>query len=382
MVRTGRSVGSILCFWMQTFAGAALAGGFDRFDQDTSLLFDPGKFIIDVSGSYVLTNRHYVTVEGKATDVPSLEDYAAGSFKLKGNPSDNTSCMVNAGRPYGSEIDYGIWEHANRSIAQTLRVSELALTCAFKATAGTHAFYAIGGIAYNKLRFEQAALITSATPTSLAVGSSEFNWRMGAAYSLPSSGFLASVLYYAPMYFEFDGSIRNLPLSPTLSLAGTPVGGYVEFPQAVEVQVRGFIAPAWMLGVGFKWADWSVLDHVPFKVSGPSVLPVGTELLDLQTHFRDGLSAALFVGHQFDKQWSVLARLGWDRAVETGWTSHSEVWSLQTTAFYKLDAATELRLSLNAARLGAGAIDKGGVHATWGFDYALVPSAGITVRFD
>lgn len=360
------------------------AGGFDRFDQDVSLLFDPARTVVDVSGSYVLTDRHYETVDGKLERVQSLDQYPNGSFKLKQNISDTVDCLLSGGRPFGSEIDYGMsWSRASTVASQNFHVSELALTCSVKAPpgAGKGVRALVGGSADN-IMFEQRAVDAAVPLTSqLTFEDEALSWRVGLAYEQPAARFSASLMYYAPIDFDVRGKIANVPLGPGVVIPSVPIEGKASIPQAIEARVQGVVAPGWLLGLGFKWMDWSELKHVPLRARGGDTIPAGTELVDLKTFLKDGFTAAAYLGHRIDDHWSILLRLGWDRATESGWTSHSETWALQTTVYYNINQNLEIRASVNAALLESGEINKGSILATWGKDFAIVPQIGLTVRY-
>jgi hypothetical protein len=67
--------------------GRATAGGFDRFGQDVSLLFDSAYLIFDVSASNLFTSAHFDSVDGHPELVPKLA----------------ADCLASAGKPFGSD---------------------------------------------------------------------------------------------------------------------------------------------------------------------------------------------------------------------------------------------------------------------------------------
>jgi long-chain fatty acid transport protein len=363
------------------------AGGFDRFGQDVSLLFEPADVVFDASASYLLTSSHFETVNRQPEQVPALEDYAAASFRIKQSLNGFTDCLVGAGRPFGSDIDYGTsWSNADQAAAQRFHVAELALTCSARASIGSGYIRGIAGASFDTIRYLQTAvrfgILGDPVTSSLRFDSDTYSWRAGLAYEVPSAAFVVSLMYFAPLNFELDGHVDRLPLAPSVFLPSVPVSGDASIPQAVEASIRGAIAPGWLAGLGFKWVDWSNLDHVPLlATSAIGPLFPGTQVIDLRTYFRDGLTAAVYLGHQLDSRWSIMLRTAWDRGVATGWTKHTDTWSLQTIVRYKINEHLEMRTGVNAALLTPGSIDKGAFKATWGQDYAIIPELGITMRF-
>ena len=183
-------------------------------------------------------------------------------------------------------------------------------------------------------------------------------------------------MYYGPLSFDLRGDLRQ-------GLDRVGLSGDVEFPQAMEAQV--FLSPlqGWLIRGILKWSDWSVLDEVSLNSTTSSVFGApGSHVLDLEAHFRDGLTVAGFVGRALDAQWSVWGRVAWDRGVSTGWTEHTESRSLFAGLKYRASELIELGGTLGLIWLTAGTIDQGPIRATFDADIAIVPQIGMTFRFN
>ena len=77
--------------------------------------------------------------------------------------------------------------------------------------------------------------------------------------------------------------------------------------------------------------------------------------------------------------------MSWDRGVSTGWTEHTDTWSANFGATYKLTDNLELIGAVGVSLLTAGEINKkahgGAYNATFGDDVSVSARAGLRVRY-
>jgi len=204
-----RCVGAV-AFSLPLVTSSAGAGGFDRFDQDVSLLFDPASAVVDVLGSFVSTSSRYDKVDNARQSVPLIDDFFAGSIRVKFTVSKFAACMHHAGQPFGTDIDHDDgWSHGDIVSKQRFRVSEIGFTCSLQMPLAEGGMRFIGGLTYDQIDFVQTARLSApnsglANP-ELSLGGRTPSWRAGLAYELPSAGLVASIVYYAPMAFDIDG---------------------------------------------------------------------------------------------------------------------------------------------------------------------------------
>jgi len=369
----------------------ANAGGFDRFDQDISLLFDNNAVVLDLQGSYVTATSHYSSVDGARERVPIVSDFVAGSLRLKFTLNEASACLVHLGQPFGTDVDHGFdWSRADIVVTQEFRVTEFGLTCSYRTRFGEGYLRGILGIAHDSIDFVQTASSRnfdgSRSVTKLTLKDSTTSWRAGLAYELPSSGLIARLVYFSPIEFDMHG---NLTL-PTANLGGVQpnldVVAKAAIPEAVEVSLSAVISPGWLSVVTAKWVNWSELDHVFVRAgSNNGFVSAGTELADLHVGFRDGLTVSFLLGHAISPNLSAWTRLAWDRGVTTGTTEHTQSWSLFGGVKYKLSKTIELSTGLGLIWQDAGTVgdqtSSDSYVATFDDSLLVVPQLGMTIKY-
>lgn len=381
----------IALFLARLEVGEARAGGFDRLTQDVSLLFDSSATVLDSFLGYAVPFNSYDTVNGVPTDVPLSTGFPLYALNLKFTPSDRTACLISGSRPFGNDIDHGRdWTGAQVVIAQHLAIDELGLTCSVSAPLAGMTVRAIGGVTRDSAGFSQSAVAIGAPKpadtTSVQFDGTAWSWRSGLAIENASTGFMTSLIYYAPIEFDLDGRIEMLPLGQGQFLSSVPIEGHAAMPQALELSLRGLIAPGWLAGTSIKWMDWSKFSTVPFTASATvDPIPNGAQIINFKTYFRDGLTASAFLSHALDQNWSVTVKGIWDRGVGTGWTEDTESWTLIGNVRHRLSQSIEVSAGVGLIWLTAGELNKSGegapFDATFPGSLAIVPHMSLTNRF-
>lgn len=368
-----------------------LAGGFDRFDQSIDLLFDPGTVVIDVAGSFVFPSRRFETVNGVKESVKISPDTFQPSINIKFAPFANTACLASYREPFSSEVHFGsTWSQARTVVERSLKVEEIGLTCSYRLQAGTGYLRIIGGATKDFATTHEEALLTlpntaMVRPAADLEGSA-IGWRAGLGYELPSSPLRLTVMYYSPIDFTAQGAFHQLPVGPNAVLAMVPIHSSASIPQIVEATLQFPVAVNWLNAISVRWADWSVWTRIPVITSaatGP--IPAGRELAAYNAFFQDGWTISNTISHQWSESLRVAMRLSWDRGVSTGWTEHTDTWSANFGATYKLTDNLELIGAVGVSLLTAGEINKkahgGAYNATFGDDVSVSARAGLRVRY-
>lgn len=364
----------------------ACAGGFDRFERDESLLFDEAKTVIDFSGAFAPATGHYDSVDGRSEYVGIGTDVWSGALRIKVTPAEGMTCLTSITQPFATNLDFTAdWSKANVVTGQSLRVTEFGASCGYAVPVSGSVLMPLAGLAYNKLQYSQDRLLPDRTPArALDLESGTYSWRAGLGYRHNLSGTQASLVYYSAAQFDVDGLL-------TVPTAGgnrfdAPVYGRANFPQSLRADLALTPLPGWLLSFAGQWSDWSQLDHVGLKAASATPFWASdTEVLDLKTYFRDGLTASVLLGHAWTPQLATWTRLTWDRATATGWTEHSRSYSLQLGVRYSLSSNIELKAAMSAIWLDDAVLDQSAAGAPYAAIYdgavMFVPQIGVATRF-
>lgn len=364
----------------------ACAGGFDRFERDESLLFDASQTIIDFSGAFAPATGHYDNVDGRSEYVGIGADVWSGALRIKVSPLGGISCLASITQPFSTTLDFPAdWSRADIVTGQRLRVTEFGASCGYAVPTSGGVFMPLGGLAYDQLSYSQERLFPDGAPArALDLESGSYSWRAGLDYRHAPSGVQASLIYYSATHFDVDGTL-TLP-TPGGGRLDAPVYGRAVFPQSLRADLALAPAPGWLLSFAGQWSDWSQLDHVALRAASATPFWASdTEVLDLKTYFRDGLTASVLIGHAWTPEIATWTRLTWDRATGTGWTEHSRSWSLQLGLRNSVSSNIELKAAISVIWLDDAMLDQGAAGAPYIATYAaevmFIPQIGLTSRF-
>lgn len=369
-------------------ASSASAGGFDRFQRDESLLFDAAGIVVDLSAGYTFAAGAYDSVDGRSEQVDIGDDVWGAALRIKVSGAHSVACLASVTQPFGTDLYFGdSWSRADVSVSQRLRVTEYSATCSYALNLATGVLAPLAGLAYDELHFRQSREFSHGTvDRALDLESGSLSWRAGLGYRHSASGISTSLVYYSAVSFDVDGQLKTPNVLTGSGLLVAPVRGTATFPQSVRLDVVVPLAPNWLLSFAGQWSDWSTLDEVPILASSTtSFWSLGTQLLNLETHFRDGLTASVLLGHAWNTDWASWTRVSWDRATTTGWTEHSESWAVQIGTRYKFSDNIELSAALTGIWSDDVVLDERSDGAPYAADYegelVVVPQLGVTSRF-
>src|SRR5690606_12795961 len=87
---------------------AAQAGGFNRGEASTDLLFEDGAVVIRGEATYVSPRRGFDTISGAAsTDPDHSDNYFVPSFAAKFTLMEQVSCVASYTQPFAAAVTYG-----------------------------------------------------------------------------------------------------------------------------------------------------------------------------------------------------------------------------------------------------------------------------------
>ena len=369
----------------------AAAGGYDRFQQSIDLLFDPAQFAMNASVSYTAPHFNFgrVTSPALGTTTSNQPDLSAAlpKVEIKAGWGD-ADCMGSYSVPYGAAASNDPnWVGQLNYTDKELKDQQLALTCSYAFAMGPGAFRIIGGINYEMASYTQTknySLLAGGIPTfaSLDLSGENLGWRAGVAYEIPEYAVRASLMYFAAVDIEADGTITNLPVGGGAFAPLVPVYASATIPQSVELKLQSGIAPGWLASASVKWTDWSVWQKVDINQQGTGAL-----ITWLDNYFTDGWTVSGSIGHQFTEQLAGQIGLTWDQGVATGWTEHTDTYTLSAGARYKLTDNVDLYGGLAYTVISAGEVDKVSgaalttITSAWDTNYAVSGQIGLTARF-
>ena len=302
--------------------------------------------------------------------------------------SDNARCVGSYSQPYGGDSTYeGDITFFIKS--QTIDTFELGATCSYGFDVGPGTAYAIGGLFYENLEYRQARSFTEAFglqgDSRIAVSGHEVGYRLGAAYEIPEIALRASLLYRSETDYDVEGSFENTPFAtltaatltaqnatpenisaivPTLIpgiLAANPgitleqaqglaiqqaiaqiqgqaqIAAFQAFgnnlsaratasatlPQSLELNVRSGVAAGTLVFGSLKWTDWSSIQQIDL-FEGIN----GTAFTNFKGFFRDGYTATIGVGRQFNEDLAGSLAFTYDRGVGSGFAVFTDTYTV------------------------------------------------------
>ncbi|KRB22505.1 MULTISPECIES: OmpP1/FadL family transporter [Mesorhizobium] len=363
-----------------TVMDTAHAGGLERGGYDIDLLFDPGPFASDVSGTYVMPQRDLKNatdtsgggLTGKST-ARNAEGYWVPYVGVKATVGHGVDCMLDYSQPWGASSNPGIWNGSYSNINTQIKSNNYAGTCSYKMDVGKGQLRFIGGVFYQEVYGFKESYANPAFGTTIGrvdLSSSGWGWRVGVAYEIPDIALRASLVY--------NSQVKLDNIAGTLNIVGDIYGATQSMPDSLELKLQSGIAPGWLAFGSIKWVNWSLLQSIPICPQGvpASVCVTGSAaaVTSLDLMYRDGWTVTGGIGHQFNEQWSGAAQISWDRGTSHGYGDQTDTWTIGGGIAYTPKPNIELRLAGAIGVLTSG--HSGVVNGENGFQ------AGTDVSYD
>ncbi|TPW29850.1 outer membrane protein transport protein [Pararhizobium mangrovi] len=354
--------------------GRAHAGGLEREGYDIDLLFDSSPFAFETRETYVSPHRvlkHVHSVDGTApatgdaTSARESKDYVTSRIGMKFAFGEPIDCLFQYSQPWGAHVAPGNdWAGATSNIETELESDSLEATCSYAFDLGPGRFRAIGGVVGEKLSGFKEKRVFLPLPTGpvATVGRLDMNadghaWRAGVAYEIPDIALRASLVYTSQVDLDdIDGSLvvgKGTPFE-------TRYSGFASaaMPRTLALKLRSGIAPGWLAYGSLEWADWSVLQSIPFCAKGAGedecTMSSRSKLTSLDLYYRDGWTVSGGVGHAITKRLTTAAGLTWDRGVSNGYGSSTDSWTVDAALVVTPDERWRVTLA------GAAGVMTGG----------------------
>lgn len=321
---------------LATVAGTAAAGGFNRGEADTDILYEDGTAAFRAKTTFMAPQRGFETINGAAAaDGSHVDNYAVPSAGVMARMSDNLACAGTYTQPFGAKASYGLQAQAadaaaspsgNATIEAGFRANEYGLTCAVRTELETGRVSFLGGVFLQSFDYKEVTRLG----TLRLKDDSEFGYRLGTAYEIPDIALRAELLYRSEIKHDGGGNFTVSTLgAPVLSfITGTPVPAGLQLPatsfgtlpQSLEFSLQSGIAPGWLAFGSVKWTDWSVLPQFDYTI-------VGLGPMVKNFRFRDGWTVTGGIGHTFTETVSGAFSLTWDRGTGTGADILTDTWT-------------------------------------------------------
>lgn len=348
-------------------SGSAFATGWDVQGLNSyDLLFSNDKFVIQGQTSYVDRNVDFKNVNGtnrggQPTSGTNSDDAIPNvwlySVAVKANLFENIDFFARVDNPYIIREEPGFDWGGRYAIGETVADANgidamLSYKHAINDSSNLRIF---GGIRAVDVTYEQNSAfnpVTTAVPALDRVASIdvetdgyEFGWRVGAAYEIPEMALRAKISYDSAIDIDLDGSfstsgavLNPLNGNPVIPALDTTAKASATLPQAVEASIESGIAPGWLVSLGVKWVDWSVLNELAVDF-GPNA--IGSAGSTRVLNYSDGWTVEAGVSHKLTDKLGVGGTLTWDQGIGG---PYSDFWAFGLGGAY--DVSDNVRLAL------------------------------------
>ncbi|WP_310619014.1 OmpP1/FadL family transporter [Flexibacterium corallicola] len=340
---------------------SALATGWDTTGIGSyDLLFSPKKVVVEGQATYVNVNVDYKNVKGtsqagaardqyfgaKTTQgssgaIPDVDLYSLAAKVRLGNSID---CLGQLHTPISTHESPGETWGGRYAVAETdASTTTFDATCSYKFNINENSsLRLIGGFGVSTVDFYTSSMqiipilgnppavppsyLDAKTEVSMTEDGYGFGWRAGVGYEMPSIALRAYAIYNAEVEGDLEGdfllshdSAFNHQLDPTNTVgAKARATTTVTLPQSIEFGIRSGIAPNWLVSIGAKWTDWSIMEDL--VVSFDKVEDITGKLNNGDKTKRilgysDGWAVEGTVAHMVNEDLIVAASLKWDQGV-------------------------------------------------------------------
>lgn len=373
------------------FVGGAQAGGWNRGEADTDILFDPSNYAARAGVTYVVPKRDYsritvLGVEQDGTDSRFSQNYAIPSAAFKLGVSDNFACALTYTQPFGADADYGTQAQlasltggagGTGASHKDFITNEFGATCAVNTDIGPGKAYLLGGVFLQDFEYNA----NSRAGTLKLEDESAIGYRLGVAYDIPEYAMRFQLMYRSKIDHDADkGSFNWADGVVNPGWGERDAFGSGTLPQSLKLSAQSGVAPGWLVYGSVKWTDWSVMDQLDYSLGTP--LPgVYSPQRDVY-NWKDGWTVQAGVGHSFNEKVSGTVNVTWDQGVDTGADIYTDTWTFGAGVLVKAGPG-ELRaggavsyLTSGSQSIAQGATYNASADGDWA--YALTASYKIS----
>lgn len=370
---------AILCLLgVSALATSAHAGGWNRGEADTDILYEDGAYVMRGGAVYVSPKRSFATINGlDATDDRYSQDYWIPSLAAKFKVSDNFACALTYTQPFGADADYGAdAQAAGASRHKDFVTNEYGATCDVSMQAGKGRIHLLGGVFLQDFEYTENA----AAGDLHLQDHSAFGYRFGLGYDIPEYALRAQLMYRSAV--EHDADDGSFDWNAPAPFGLQDAFGSGTLPQSVKLSLQSGVAPGWMVYGSVKWTDWSVMDKLDYSIGYP-LSPTGYLPQEDVYNWKDGWTINAGVAHAFNEKIAGTVNVTWDSGVGTGADIYSDTWTFGAGVSVKAGPG-ELRVGGAVSYLTEGSqstTDDAVYDATADGDWAYALSANYRITF-
>ncbi len=377
---------AILCLLgVSAIATSAHAGGWNRGEADTDILYEDGDYVMRGGVVYISPKRQFDTINGvDATDDRYSQDYWIPSLAAKFKVSDNFACAFTYTQPFGADADYGAQAQLASLLAggsgashKDFITNEYGATCDVSMQAGKGRVHLLGGVFLQDFEYTANSFAGDLHLQDHAA----YGYRFGVGYDIPEYALRAQLMYRSKVdhdaddgEFDWDPAVR-----PGWGLQDA--FGTGTLPQSVKLSLQSGVAPGWMVYGSVKWTDWSVMDKLDYSLGTP--VP-GLYLPQEDVYnWKDGWTINAGVAHAFNEKIAGTVNVTWDSGVDTGADIYTDTWTFGAGVSIKAGPG-ELRVGGAVSYLTEGSqsvADDAVYDATADGDWAYALSANYRITF-
>jgi long-chain fatty acid transport protein len=300
----------------------AQAGGLDRNQLGTGILFEQGSYV-ELGYSSVNPTVSGALAVAPITSGDMSPNYAFATLGYHHDLSDSLSFSLIIDAPYGADVAYptgGLYPFAGSRAEVRSQQVTLALRHEMNANASVY-----GGI--RALRAQASDVYVTAPAGGGfsyrldADSNMGFGYMIGAAYEIPEIALRAAVTYFSEIELEFTGLEGIVPfpsfnraLIPTTGAGGGTANFNVTMPQSVLLEAQSGIAEDTLLFGSARWTNWDGFSIIPGRYP-----PNGTGALVSYTN--DVWTWNVGVGRRINDSLALSASIGYE-AEQDGFSSN------------------------------------------------------------
>ncbi|WP_416915831.1 MAG: OmpP1/FadL family transporter [Roseicyclus sp.] len=291
----------------------AQAGGLDRNQTTTSILFESGTYVelgyTNVSPSVSGALASNGTPSG---DISPSFGYATLGYHHDINDTLSFSLIVDA--PYGADVSYpgrvATTGYPFAGSRAEVRSQQVTAALRYQLTDSVSAY---GGI--RALRLQGEADVSAATSTAggfnytlRAESDWEYGYMLGAAYEIPEIAMRVALTYFS----DIEATLTGTEGAATVGLAAlnqpvpaaniSPTSFKVTMPQSVLLEAQSGIAEGTLLFGSVRWTDWE-----GFQIR-PNRYPAGS----LVSYTDDVWTWNIGIGRRVTEELALSATLGYE----------------------------------------------------------------------
>jgi long-chain fatty acid transport protein len=316
---------AVLCLLgVSALATGAQAGGWNRGEADTDILYEDGQYVMRGGATLVVPHRQFATINGAdATDDAFSQKYWIPSMAFKFQATENFGCALTYTQPFGADADYGTQaQAAGASIHKDFITNEYGATCDVSMQAGKGRLHFLGGVFMQDFSYTA----NSATGTLLLEDDSAYGYRLGVGYDIPEYALRAQLMYRSAV--DHDADEGSFDWNPAVAPFGLQDAfGTGTLPQSVKLSLQTGVAPGWMVYGSVKWTDWSVMDSLNYSIFRPGA-PGGYLQRQDVYNWEDGWTIQAGVAHAFTEKFAGTVNVTWDKGVDTGADIYTDTWTI------------------------------------------------------